>query len=47
MKKLVIRFWVLFVVSIGLIVTFFYGIENWELLGEMPSVKQLENPIEK
>lgn len=44
MKKLVIRFWVLFVLSIGLIITFFYGIENWGLLGDMPSVKQLENP---
>ena len=34
----------IFVVSIGLFITFFYGIENWGLLGDMPSIKQLENP---
>ncbi len=44
MKKLVVRFWILFVLAIGLSITFFYGIENWGLLGDMPSTKQLENP---
>ena len=44
MKKLVFRFWMLFIVYIGLSITFFYGIENWGLLGDMPSIKQLENP---
>ena len=34
----------LFVVFIGLSIAFFYGIENWSLLGDMPSIKQLENP---
>lgn len=29
---------------IALSVVFFYGVANWELLGEMPSTKQLENP---
>ena len=44
MKKLVVKFWMLFVVFIGLSIAFFYGIENWSLLGDMPSIKQLENP---
>lgn len=43
-KKLVVRFWILFVLGVSLSITFFYGIENWGLLGEMPSTKQLENP---
>ncbi len=42
--KFIFRFWVLFFIGIGASITFFYGVENWGLLGEMPSTRQLENP---
>lgn len=42
--KFIFKFWVLFFLGIGLSITFFYGVENWNLLGDMPSTKQLEDP---
>ncbi len=44
MGKLIFRFWLLFVLAIGFGWVFFYGIANWNLLGELPSTQQLENP---
>jgi penicillin-binding protein 1A len=44
LRKFLVRFWLFFVFVIGLSWTFFYGIGNWDLLGELPSTQQLENP---
>lgn len=44
MGKLIFRFWLLFLLLIGSGWVFFYGIANWDLLGELPSTQQLENP---
>ena len=44
MRKFVVRFWIFFISCITLSWVFFYGIANWDLLGELPSTQQLENP---
>lgn len=44
MRKYIIRFWLILFVSCTLAAVFFYGIGNWNLLGELPSTQQLENP---
>ena len=44
MRKLVVRFWIFLLSSVSLTWVFFYGIANWNLLGELPSTQQLENP---
>lgn len=44
MRKFIIRFWVFFCTCIIGAWLFFYGIANWDLLGELPSTQQLENP---
>lgn len=38
------RFWIFFILLLSTGILFFYGIANWDLLGELPSTKQLENP---
>tara|TARA_Y100001954_G_C15665938_1_gene530181 strand:+ start:234 stop:779 length:546 start_codon:yes stop_codon:yes gene_type:complete len=42
--KYIIRFWIFFFSCLLFAWTFFYGIANWNLLGELPSTQQLENP---
>ncbi len=44
MRKYIIRFWVFFFSCLLFSWIFFYGIANWNLLGELPSTQQLENP---
>ena len=44
MLKFVFRFWILFFLSLSFAWLFFYGIANWNFLGELPSTQQLENP---
>ena len=44
MAKYIIRFWIFFFSCLLFAWTFFYGIANWNLLGELPSTQQLENP---
>lgn len=44
MKKFIIRFWLFLIFSASLAFVFFYGIGNWNLLGELPDTQQLENP---
>lgn len=43
-KKLIIWFWGIIVSGILGAFIFFYGIANWELLGPLPSIEELENP---
>ena len=44
MRKYIIRFWIFFFSCISFGWVFIYGIANWDLLGELPSTQQLENP---
>lgn len=45
-KTIIISFWVLFVVAIGVVAMLFMAIANGSI-GYMPPVEQLENPIDK
>jgi len=44
LRKFLLRFWLFFIFIVVFSWTFFYGIGNWDLLGELPSTQQLENP---
>ena len=44
MFRYIFRFWILFFSGISLGLLFFYGIAHFNLLGELPSTQQLENP---